>query len=448
MKILSLFANVGFGEFYLRDEGFDVAVANELLEDRVDFYKKLHPDTQSVICGDISQTSIQNSIIESCNKFGPIDVVVATPPCQGMSLANASKASDDPRNTLIIHALDIFNKVGAKYMLIENVTNMPNTYIHHKDYGSIQISEFIKKSIPTNLKSHSSILNGKHFDTPQDRRRSITLISPDGSWKFPKINEEETSLESAISHLPSLKPAESSGYKWHFSSKHNPNHMDWMRNTPSGQSAYFNELDHYPCSIIENSSSDTKLELIKNGNKGWHKNPPIVINGDGSKCRATINQVMENGKCVLYAEIPPNCSLVREIYGFTTAYKRMNWLKSAPTVTMTNGSISSQNNVHPGREIKGSDGLYSDARVLTVREVLLVCGLPPDILDRFAHEVQDGIKYEFTSGKYGYDYSPSFIRKVLGELFLPKVCLAIMKSLPKDRKRKANNPTQLEFNYA
>lgn len=447
MKILSLFANVGFGEFYLRNKGFDVVVANELLDDRVDFYKKLHPDTESVICGDISQPLVQERIIDSCNKFGPIDVVIATPPCQGMSLANASKASDDPRNTLIIHALDIFNKIGAKYMLIENVTNMPHTYIYHEEYGSIKISDFIKKSIPSNLQSHSSILNGKHFNTPQDRKRSITLISPDGSWKFPEINQDETSLESAISHLPSLEANESSEYKWHFTSKHNVKHVDWMKHTPSGKSAYFNELDHYPCSIIENDSSDMQLELIKNGNAGWHTNPPTLIKSDGSKELAKINQVTENGNIVLYAEIPPHCSLVREIYGFTTAYKRMNWSQSAPTVTMANGSISSQNNVHPGR--KQLDDTYSDARVLTIREVLLVCGLPPDILDCFAHEIQNNTKYQFTSGKYGYDYNPSFIRKVLGELFLPKVCLAIMESLPKNKKTKTHieNITQLEFNY-
>ena len=29
-------------------------------------------------------------------------------------------------------------------MLIENVPNMPDTYIYHKDYGQIKISDFIK----------------------------------------------------------------------------------------------------------------------------------------------------------------------------------------------------------------------------------------------------------------------------------------------------------------
>ena len=33
MKVLSLFANVGFGEYLFKEHGFDVVVANELLED-------------------------------------------------------------------------------------------------------------------------------------------------------------------------------------------------------------------------------------------------------------------------------------------------------------------------------------------------------------------------------------------------------------------------------
>ena len=89
MKVLSLFANVGLGEFYFKSAGFNVVVANELLADRVDFYKKLHPDTNKVIQGDISNDLIREDIINACNEFGPIDLIVATPPCQGMSVANA-----------------------------------------------------------------------------------------------------------------------------------------------------------------------------------------------------------------------------------------------------------------------------------------------------------------------------------------------------------------------
>lgn len=451
MKVLSLFCNVGFGEYYFQENGIDVVVANELLKDRVDFYKNLHQNSNTrIINGDVSDKLTQDQIIEACEALGPIDMVMATPPCQGMSLANATKASDDPRNTLIVHAMELFNKVGAKYMLIENVPNMPSTYIYHKEYGSIKILDYIKKVIPSDFECRTKVLNGKHFKTPQERKRSITLISKNGEWDFPKESSSITTLDDAIRDLPSLEANTSSDLKWHFSSKHNPRHIDWMKHTKSGKSAYFNFQQHYPCSIVDNNSTEKTTELIKNGKDGWHTNRPIIIKQDNSTEDAVIVSKNIDGKDLLFAEIPAQCSLQREIYGFTTAYKRMNWNKPAPTVTMTNGSISSQNNVHPGHNTY-ADGTVSDARVLTIREVLLVCGLPEDALDHFAHEITEGDKYAFTCGKFGYNYSPSFIRKVLGELFLPKMALSLIKPLKnlcnKPKEPKENQHYQMELAF-
>ena len=89
----------------------------------------------------------------------------------------------------------------------------------------------------------------------------------------------------------------------------------------------------------------------------------------------------------------------------------MKWDKPAPTVTMTNGSISSQNNVHPGD--KRQDGTYSDARVLSVMEVAILCGLPSDYLDRFVNT----------------KYKEAFLRRVLGECFPPTMSKEIFKKI-------------------
>ena len=87
----------------------------------------------------------------------------------------------------------------------------------------------------------------------------------------------------------------------------------------------------------------------------------------------------------------------------------MSWDHPAPTVTMTNGSISSQNNVHPGRALVPEKGKIprSDARVLSIREILAICGLPTDLLDQFSQIQSDG------TFKYDKKYSPNFMRKVL-----------------------------------
>tara|TARA_Y100000361_G_scaffold126733_1_gene120845 strand:+ start:12995 stop:14053 length:1059 start_codon:yes stop_codon:yes gene_type:complete len=348
MKILSLFSNVGFGEFYLSDLGHEVVVANELVPERVDFYKELHPTTKEVICGDICSQSTQKKIIEACEEHGPIDIIIATPPCQGMSVANALKLPDDIRNRLIVHAMNIFNKVSPQYMLIENVPQMAKTYINYRK-KAINIVDFIKSKLPEDFDCRWDILNSKDYGIPQSRSRSICLISKYGSWSHPDPNMETLSLHDAIGHLPSLSNGEHSDIPWHFSPKHNENHVRWMSATPEGDTA-FNNPTEYP-------------------------------QKDG-----------------------------RRIKGFMTTYKRMFWNKPAPTVTMTNGSISSQNNVHP-----------SDPRVLSVRELLLVCGLPENCLDKFSNKLPDNT--------FSYDYSPNFIRKVIGEIFLPNMCLEILRTI-------------------
>jgi DNA (cytosine-5)-methyltransferase 1 len=350
LKALSLFSNVGFGEFYLKNLGIDTVFANEIISERCALYSNFHP-TVRCIHGDISSLKWRDLIIKSCLTYEePIDLVIATPPCQGMSGANALKKPDDIRNKLIVYALEIFNTIGAKYMLIENVPNMPHTFINYE--GSvIKISDFIKRNLREDFSASFSILDAKNFGTAQSRKRSICLISESGKWQHPKPLEGVLTLRDVISHLPSLQNGEHSSIPWHFASNHNENHVKWMNSTPEGQTA-FNNIKDYP-------------------------------QKDG-----------------------------RRIKGFMTTYKRMYWDKPAPTVTMTNGSISSQNNVHP-----------KDPRVLSIRELLCVCGLPEDCLDKFAHLQPDG--------SYQYDYKPNFIRKVIGEIFLPKMSYSILNTLPR-----------------
>ena len=80
----------------------------------------------------------------------------------------------------------------------------------------------------------------------------------------------------------------------------------------------------------------------------------------------------------LYKPVKSNGDFVK---GYHNTYKRQNWDTPAYTVTMDNRKISSQNNVHPGRPSgKDKDGneLYSDARTLTLYELMLIMSIPPN----------------------------------------------------------------------
>lgn len=73
----------------------------------------------------------------------------------------------------------------------------------------------------------------------------------------------------------------------------------------------------------------------------------------------------------------PKKSNGEPIKGFHNTYKRMKWKYPSPAWAMNNGNIGGHNNVHPGRKQK--DGTYSDARVLTLRELFIVSSLPADL---------------------------------------------------------------------
>lgn len=105
MKILSLFSNIGVAEAYLEEAGFEVALANELVKRRAELYSRIYPQTE-MICGDITDEEIYQTIVRKSKAKG-IDIILATPPCQGASRAGKQKQYDE-RNRLIFLLFELF----------------------------------------------------------------------------------------------------------------------------------------------------------------------------------------------------------------------------------------------------------------------------------------------------------------------------------------------------
>ena len=224
--------------------------------------------------------------------------------------------------------------------------------------------EYIKQNIPDTYHIKSKVLNAADYGVPQNRHRLITLISKSPDWEFPMPQKPQVTVRDAIGHLPSIESGEKTDIPWHFGRKHNDNHILWMKHTPTGKTAYLNKV-HYPKTL------DKKTKQM------------------------------------------------RKIKGFKSTYKRIEWDEPSPTIGMTNGSINSQNNVHPGN-LK-PDGTYSDARVLSVKEIIILCSLPENCYDVHEGKIKE-----------------NFMRHVIGECFPPKMCLEIMKTNPDILKKKVD----------
>lgn len=89
MKAITLFSGAGIDEFYLKDCGIDVILANEIISARAEAYKQLH-ENQNVVCDDICKSEVKESIASFAIENN-VDLIIATPPCQGLSWAGANK---------------------------------------------------------------------------------------------------------------------------------------------------------------------------------------------------------------------------------------------------------------------------------------------------------------------------------------------------------------------
>lgn len=321
LKAISLFSCIGVAEYYLQSIGIDVVAATDIDPKRCEIHQYLYPHAHT-ICGDLRDTDTKQKILETIGDQR-IDLIISTPPCQGLSSVGKNKSygsiahNTDERNSLLLESFDIIDRISPTFILFENVPRLLKAKLHYQ--GERHTIEYILATKYGNdYDIKINIFNCCNFGVPQNRERCFIRLSKKGNlWRDPIPKKHIITLREAIGDLPSLEPGEDSGIKNHWARKHPQSQIEWMRHTPEGCSAVLNEI-HYP-----QKSNGDKIKSF------------------------------------------PNC------------YKRMVWDAPSPTVTMRNEIISSQDKVHPGRPL--GNGLWSDARVLTLRELLIVMTLPPDM---------------------------------------------------------------------
>ena len=371
LKGLSLFANVGVAETYLSQLGIEIVVANELEPKRAEFYSHLYPNTNMIV-GDITDKKISDKIVEaSINE--KVDFLIATPPCQGMSLAGKMDKFDK-RNQLIYYAIEIIKKIKPKYILLENVPQLLKTKIKVGN-DIISIPEYIHKELDNYYNfANQNLVSAMDYEVPQMRKRNIFLLSRKDMnyiWQMPNKKERIT-LKDAIYDLPSVDPLLKEGLeetiklfpdylekkekaekisKFHRPPVHAKKHVIAMMHTPSGCTA-FDNIEYYP------------------------------KKDDGTR-----------------------------VNGHYNTYRRYDWNKPARTITQNNGVISSLCCVHPGKTyIKNNETLYSDPRCLTLYELFIVFSLPKD------WNVPDWADERFIRQVIGEGIPPMLIKNIVQEL--------------------------------
>lgn len=350
MKVngLSLFSGGGIGEMLLNKTNLCIVVANEIKPKRCEFYEFYNPTTE-MICGDITKKDIKEKIIKKSINMN-VDFIIATPPCQGASLIGKNKdfesMRNDFRNYLVFDAIEIIDAIKPSFVLFENVPRFYELLYSYEGKGKISLIDILKSKYSKDYNIKYEEFHCEDYGIPQARKRGILRMwKKNCIWGEPS-KENMVTVRDAIGDLPSLESGEKSNIKNHNARVHTDEHILCMKHTPTGHSALENKV-YFP--------------------KGK----------DGKKVK-----------------------------GFSATFKRIEWDKPAPTITMRNDCISSQSNVHPGRLLE--DGTYSDARVLTLRELFILSSINPDI-------------------DLPKNVSDSQIRYIVGEGVPPKLLMKIVK---------------------
>jgi len=322
---MSLFSSAGVGCYGFKESGFQCIATNELLAKRLKiqtFNKKCKYDT-GYIGGSITDKNVKSQLFKELEfwknkyKIASPDVIIATPPCQGMSVANHKKNNELSRNSLVVESIKLTNQILPKYFVFENVRAFLKTICTDVDGQDKPIEDAIKLNLGGYYNILFKIVNFKEYGSNSSRtrtlvigvRKDITNITPYDI--FPKKQKAKT-LRQLIGDLPPLeKMGEISDDIFHSYREFDKRMLPWIEKLEEGQSAFENkELKRIPHRIIDGKVVYNKS---KNGDK----------------------------------------------------YARWYWDKEGPCVHTRNDILSSQNTVHP-----------SDNRVFSIRELMRMMSIP------------------------------------------------------------------------
>jgi DNA (cytosine-5)-methyltransferase 1 len=169
LEILDLYCGAGgfsFG-FSEANPGFNIRLAIDNNEWAVQTFRQNHPSSQ-VIKADITKIHSLD-ILEMLNGKEP-DIIIASPPCEAFSSANANRRKNDydrlysdetGRN--LLHTIRIIKNLSPKFFFIENI----------KHIASVNMQEYIKQEFKGSgyKKIHFNMENALKYGIASFRKR-------------------------------------------------------------------------------------------------------------------------------------------------------------------------------------------------------------------------------------------------------------------------------------
>lgn len=159
-RVVSLFSGAGGMDLGFIKAGFDIVWANDLFKEAVESYR--NNIGNHIVYGDITK-------IPSCDIPNNIDVVIGGFPCQGFSVANNKRSTEDHRNFLYKQMLRIIKDKNPKFFIAENVKGLLSL-------AGGKVFKMIRDDFES-LGYHvdAQVLNAAEYGVPQARERVVII---------------------------------------------------------------------------------------------------------------------------------------------------------------------------------------------------------------------------------------------------------------------------------
>lgn len=328
LTYISLFSSAGVGCYGFKQAGFECIATNELIERRLNVQKFNYKCKyeSGYICDDITTNETKDKIFEEIKRWKKlgndrVDVLIATPPCQGMSVANHKKTENEiVRNSLVVESIRLIQKINPRFFVFENVAAFMKTGCTTNNGTIKRIGDVIYGELSDKYVISDRILNFKNYGSNSSRTRTVVIgvskeladhIAP--VELFPSY-VEETVLKQIIGNMPKLQWGEICPTDFYHAFRTYPEEMRcWIHDLKEGECAFDNEEE-------------------------W-KRPHKIVDGK------IVPNMRKNGD----------------------KYTRQCWYKVAPCVHTRNDQLASQNTVHPEED-----------RVFSIRELMKIMTIPSD----------------------------------------------------------------------
>ena len=255
LTYVSLFSAAGVGCYGFKMAGFECIATNELIKRRLDVQRangKCRFDSGYIV-GDATSLEVKEKVYKEVVRWKQlgndrVDVVMATPPCQGISVINHKKnAGEIKRNSLVIESVEIVRRIKPRVFVFENVQAFWKTLCVTKDEEILPIGTFVLRELGGDYVISARVLNFMNYGSNSSRTRTL-VIGVDKEYRNQLVpydlipaHRKEPTLRDVIGDFDPLEWGEiSENDFYHAFRTYDARMRDWIHDLREGESAFDN----------------------------------------------------------------------------------------------------------------------------------------------------------------------------------------------------------------